>query len=90
MKRLQHILAAAALALSAGAANASTVYWSLSNFEGESAISATYVTYASLTDMLFDTNRTGNFSPNNFNAGNNIIGSGASIFKAPPPPPRQW
>ncbi len=74
MKCLQAILATA-LALWAGAANASTVYWSLFNIEGESSIAADYVTYGSLTDMLADANRTGTFTMSG--AGRNIVGSGS-------------
>jgi hypothetical protein len=56
-------------------------YWNLFNQEGESAVSASYVTYATLADMLADTNRTGGFFPIGA-AGQNIVGSGASL---PPP-----
>ena len=45
-------------------------YWSLFNIEGESAVSAQYVTYASLADMLGDSNRLGVFNPGTF--GHNI------------------
>ncbi|WP_158639293.1 hypothetical protein [Elioraea rosea] len=59
-------------------------YWSVFNFEGESQISATIVTYDTLTDMLNDTNRTGGFQPGN--AANNVVGSGADIRRAAPIP----
>ncbi|WP_170841642.1 PEP-CTERM sorting domain-containing protein [Nitrosomonas aestuarii] len=61
-------------------AMASTVhatYWSLFNIEGESTLSANYVTYASLNDMLTDTNRLGVFQPDPFGFGRNIVGSGS-------------
>ena len=54
-----------------------TNYWSLFNIEGESSLTAQYVTYATLTDMLGDTNRLGVFSPNSFGFGDNIVGSGS-------------
>ena len=56
---------------------ANATYWSLFNVEGESALSAQYVTYGSLTDMLGDTNRLGVFSPNPLGFGTNIVGSGS-------------
>ena len=59
-------------------------YWNLFNIEGESAVSAQYVTYTSLSDMLNDTNRIGVFTPNAFNAGRNIVGSGSDEFRSPP------
>jgi hypothetical protein len=68
-----------------GSGSDGTNYWSLFNIEGESAISADYVTYAALNDMLIDTNRTGVFSPNNFNAGRNVVGSGAFVLRGPIP-----
>jgi hypothetical protein len=49
----------------------------LFNIEGESSLSAVYVTYATLTDMLMDTNRTGTFSPDSGGAGVNVVGSGS-------------
>ena len=54
---------------------ANATYWSLFNIEGESSISADYVTYSSLTDMLNDTNRLGVFDPGP--SGRNIVGSGS-------------
>src|SRR6185295_5997632 len=58
-----------------------TSYWNVFNSEGESARSAQFATYASLTDMLADTNRTGVFTPDPF-FGVNIIGSGATIISS--------
>ncbi len=60
-------------------------YWSLFNFEGESTSDAIYVTYTTLSDMLVDTNRTGQFSPNTGGAARNVIGSGASVIGGLPP-----
>jgi uncharacterized membrane protein YwzB len=70
-----------------GSGSDGATYWSLFNIEGESSISADYVTYASLMDMLVDTNRLGVFSPGGGGAGSNVVGSGASIIGASPPPP---
>jgi PEP-CTERM motif len=61
----------------AGGSTAHAAYWSLFNFEGESAQPAIYVTYATLADMLIDQNRTGTFVPDGFGAANNVIGSGS-------------
>jgi hypothetical protein len=63
-----------------------SAYWNAFNIEGESAFSAQIVTYASLADMLGDVNRTGVFTPNPLGFGVNIVGSGADILVAPPPP----
>ena len=65
-------------------------YWSVFNFEGEGVASAVIVTYDTLTDMLNDTNRTGNSNPGT--AANNVIGSGADIRRASPipEPPGAW
>ena len=76
--RFNLIVAATAVLFSAPAV-ASSVYWSLFNIEGESAVSAQYVTYNTLMDMLLDTNRVSNIAPDTFSAGRNVIGSGASI-----------
>jgi predicted HAD superfamily Cof-like phosphohydrolase len=63
-------------------------YWSLFNLEGESAADAIYVTYASLSDMLLDANRTGQFVPNTVGgSARNVVGSGASIMGGLPPTP---
>jgi hypothetical protein len=52
-------------------------YWNVFNIEGESKLSAAIVTYASLNDMLADTNRLGIFEPNTFGFGANVVGSGS-------------
>jgi hypothetical protein len=59
-------------------------YWNVFNVEEEDAIPANIVTYATLTDMLADTNRTGLFAHNNFGFARNIVGSGADILLRPP------
>ena len=61
-------------------------FWSLFNIEGESSVSAQYVTYDNLTDMLLDTNRTGVFTPDSFGFGHNIVGSSAMILPSIPVP----
>jgi hypothetical protein len=61
---------------------ANAAYWNLFNFEGESAQSAQFVTYATLADMLGDTNRTGLFTPNAAGAGDNIVGSGSDEMRS--------
>jgi hypothetical protein len=71
--------------LIAGSAPAKAAYWNVFNIEGESTVSADIVTYATLADMLDDTNRTGVFTPNPFGFGANIVGSGAEILLTPPP-----
>ena len=74
-----------------GGSNGKT-YWSLFNQEGESDLSAQYVTYASLNDMLDDTNRLGIFTPDHFGAGSNIIGTGSDSFPklGTVPEPASW
>lgn len=62
-------------------------YWSLFNVEGEDVLSAQYVTYATLEDMLTDQNRTGIHTPDPFGFGANIVGTGASIDRDLPPAP---
>ena len=42
-----------------------------------------FITYATLNDMLNDTNRTGSGVPDGFGAGVNVVGSGP----CPPEPP---
>jgi PEP-CTERM motif len=67
---------------------ARAAYWSVFNFEGESAVSADFVTYASLADMLADTNRTGTFTPNSLGVRRIIVRSGSDgirINGAPEP-----
>ena len=71
-----------------GSGSDGSTYWSLFNFEGESSIAADYVTYATLDDMLTDSNRTGVFNPNTFgNSSRNVVGSGAFVTPATPPVP---
>jgi hypothetical protein len=53
-----------------------TTYWNLFNREDDSAASAIFITYATLNDMLNDTNRTGRFTPDGFLSGRNVIGAG--------------
>ncbi len=69
-----------------GSGSDGTNYWSLFNIEGESAISSTYVTYATLADMQNDTNRLDSSNPNNTGFGRNVIGSGAFNVSAVPLP----
>ena len=45
-------------------AGAAAIYWNLFNDEGGSVLDAGFVTYATLADMLADTNRTGTAIPN--------------------------
>ena len=85
LRRLRVLLVAAAL-LIAGSPPAMATYWNVFNIEGERALSAQIVTYATLADMLGDVNRTGVFTPNPLGFGVNIVGSGADILVAPPPP----
>ena len=54
-------------------------YINLFNFENEFSQSAIYVTYSTLDDMLNDTNRLDSYNPDNFGAGQNVIGSFATI-----------
>jgi hypothetical protein len=68
-----------------GSGSDGTVYWSLFNIEGESTLSAQYVTYTTLTDMLADTNRLGVFTPNPLGFGVNIVGSGSDVLPAVSP-----
>ncbi|WP_162914542.1 hypothetical protein, partial [Desertibaculum subflavum] len=62
-----------ALVLMSGTA-AKAAYWNVFNVEGESALSAEFVTYATRLDMLNDENRTGTFVPDGFSIGRNIVG----------------
>jgi hypothetical protein len=78
---------AAAVFLSAAAANGAAIYWNLFNIEGESSVNATYITYTTPADMLNDTNRTGNFDHDGSVAGQNVVGSGATIARDPIPVP---
>jgi len=65
---------------------ARAAYWNLFNVEGESSLSAAFVTYASLSDMLNDTNRVSESNPGGF--ARNIVGTGSDgvrINGAPEP-----
>jgi hypothetical protein len=88
---LRIIVLASSVAIAGGAAHAATsTYWNLFNIEGESQAPAAFVTYATLADMLGDTNRTGAFQPLGFGDGSaarNVVGSGASIIPPPIPLP---
>jgi len=65
-------------------AEASPIYWSLFNIEGENRIDRAYVIYAALEDI----NRLGQYSPDTTgNAARNVVGSGASIMATLPPQP---
>jgi hypothetical protein len=72
-----------------GSGSDGSTYWSLFNEEGESAGSAIYVTYGTLSDMLADTNRLGAFPPGGGGAARNVVGSGAFVVPhlAPVPLP---
>jgi PEP-CTERM motif len=72
---LRRLLGLAVLALSATSAHAT--YWNVFNIEGESSAAANIVTYATLSDMLGDTNRTGTFIPDPGGFGRNIVGAGS-------------
>ena len=64
------------------------LYWNLFNIEGENSIDAAFVTYASLEDMLTDSNRLGQFTPDfTGNAAQNVVGTGASVILTLPPTP---
>jgi hypothetical protein len=67
-------LACAMCAMSA----AHATYWNVFNIEGESTLSAQIVTYATLADMLGDTNRLDVFTPNPAGFGRNIVGTGSN------------
>ncbi|WP_291299096.1 PEP-CTERM sorting domain-containing protein [Elioraea sp.] len=67
-----------------GSGSDGETYWNVFNVEEEAAIPANIVTYATLADMLGDTNRTGLHAPNNFGFARNIVGSGADILPRPP------
>jgi hypothetical protein len=61
-----------------GTGSDGTTYWNLFNIEGESSISAGFVTYATLADMLNDENRTGTFFPDGTAlAAPNVVGTGS-------------
>ncbi|MGR3322558.1 MAG: PEP-CTERM sorting domain-containing protein [Pseudooceanicola sp.] len=68
-----------------GSGSDGNLYWNLFNFEGEDSAAANFVTYATLDDMLFDTNRLSVFTPDGpGNSEANIIGSGAFFVPDPP------
>ena len=83
---IRGLLVAAALGV-ACAFPAHAAYWSLFNVEGESGLTAQYVTYGSLPDMLGDTNRLGVFDPAAGGAGRNIVGSGSDVRGGDAPVP---
>ena len=72
---LRRLFGVAALALSVTSVHAT--YWNVFNIEDEALQTARTVTYAALSDMLNDTNRTGDFAPNPSGFGRNIVGSGS-------------
>ena len=68
-----------------------TIYWNLFNSEGDITSDAIYVTYATLDDMLNDTNRTGFSVPDGGFAGTQIIGAGATLTAVRAvPEPATW
>lgn len=83
---IRGLLVAAALGV-ACAFPAHAAYWSLFNVEGESGLTAQYVTYGSLADMLGDTNRLGVFNPDAGGVGRNIVGSGSDFRGGDAPVP---
>ena len=66
--------------------SAQATYINVFNIEDESAAPAVFVTYTTLGDMLTDTNRSGAFFPIAGGAGQNIVGSGATISQIAPVP----
>ncbi len=68
-------------------------YWNVFNIEGESSVTAGIVTYGSLSDMLHDTNRLQDVSPNSQGFGRNVVGSGSDNFPTAAgavPEPATW
>jgi hypothetical protein len=63
-----------------GSGSDGTTFWNVFNVEGETAIPTDIVTYASLMDMLGDTNRTGVFTLPSI-VGHNVVGSGAFLVQ---------
>jgi hypothetical protein len=64
-----------------GSGSDGTAYWNVFNVEGENSLNAAIATYATLADMLNDTNRTDTFIPDgSVLFGQNIVGSGADIL----------
>ena len=72
-----YVLVAIATAAMLSASAAKAAYWNVFNIEGESSLTAQIVTYASLGDMLIDTNRLGVFDPNTPGFGRNVVDSGS-------------
>jgi hypothetical protein len=69
-------VAAAVLGFCATFANAA--YWNVFNIEGESSTDAAFATYATLSDMMNDVNRTGTFvADGSVLFGTNIVGTGS-------------
>ena len=63
-----------------GSGSDGSTYWNVFNIEGESDMSAIFVTYATLNDMLNDENRLDTHTPDGSFSGNfapNIVGSGS-------------
>lgn len=71
-----------------GSGSDGDTYWNVFNIEGKSSVGADIVTYASLTDMLMDSNRLSVDTLSGF--GRNVVGSGAfnidSRVAVPEPP----
>jgi hypothetical protein len=66
-----------------GSGSDGMTYWNLFNIEEENLQNSVYITYASLLDMLTDTNRTGSFIPDSVgNSAENVVGSGAFVMAA--------
>ena len=63
-----------------GSGSDGETYWNVFNIEGETTLTSQFVTYATLDDMLLDTNRLSVFTPNTMGFGPNIIGSGSDSF----------
>ncbi len=72
-----YLATAVLLVIGAATPADASIYWSLFNIEGETAQNANYVTYATLTDMLTDTNRLQVYVPSGGFAGQNVVGSGS-------------
>jgi len=70
-----------------GSGSDGTTYWNLFNIEGENSLSAGFITYATLIDMLNDTNRVVFAQPNGYAAGQNVVGSGATVMAMTGPGP---
>jgi hypothetical protein len=84
MNRFLLLLATAVVgSLTAIPSNAAVTYWNLFNIEEENMEDSVYITYATLEDMLNDTNRTGSFVPDTVgNSAANVVGSGADVSRA--------